>query len=89
MKKGPRKAADPAAPQPAPDPDELLPEYDPELIRRGTRGTYAARYAEGTNVVRLDPDVAAAFPDAAAVNAALRALLEIARRQAGGRAPAA
>jgi hypothetical protein len=53
------------------------------------RGQYAARYAEGTNVVVLDPDVAAAFPTAAAVNAVLRALLEIARRQVGGRAPAA
>lgn len=69
------------------DPDELLPEYDPDLIRRGERGKYAARYAEGTNVVVLEPDVAAAFPNAAAVNTALRALLEIARRQFGGRAP--
>jgi hypothetical protein len=71
------------------DPDELLPEYDAELIRAGVRGKYADRYAAGTNVVVLEPDVAAAFPDAAAVNSALRALLEIARRQTGGRAPAA
>ena len=69
------------------DPDELLPEYDAELIRAGVRGKYADRYTAGTNVVVLDPDVAAAFPNAAAVNAALRALLEIARRQGGGRAP--
>lgn len=68
------------------DPDEILPEYD---FRGAVRGKYAARYAEGTNVVLLDPDVAAAFPDSAAVNAALRALLEIARRQVAGRAPAA
>ena len=76
---------------PGRDPDEILPEYDAELIRRGERGKYAARYAAGTNLVLLDPDVAAAFPDAAAVNGALRALLEIARRQAaaGSKAPAA
>lgn len=82
MKKGPSELPDP-------DGGDLRPEYDPELIRRGVRGKYAARYAEGTNVVVLDPDVAAAFPDAASVNAALRALLEIARRQAIARPPAA
>ncbi len=71
------------------DPDELLPEYEPELLRQGVRGKYAARYREGTNVVLLEPDVAAAFPDSAAVNAALRALLEVARRQVPGHAPAA
>ena len=48
---------------------ELREEYD---FRRGVRGKYAARYAEGSNVVVLDPDVAEAFPDAAAVNEALR-----------------
>jgi len=69
--------------------DELLPEYDRELIRRGVRGKYAERYGAGTNVIVLEPDVAAAFPDAEAVNAALRALLVIARRQTGGRAPVA
>ncbi len=68
------------------DPDEILPEYD---FRRGERGKYAARYAEGTNVVVLDPDVAAVFPTAEAVNAALRALAEVARRQAARPAPAA
>ena len=71
------------------DPDELLPEYDSQLIREGVRGKYAERYAAGTTVVVLEPDVAAAFPDAAAVNAALRALLDIVRRQLGGKAPAA
>ena len=38
----------------------------------GERGKYAARYAEGSNVVVLDPDVAAVFPDAESVNRALR-----------------
>jgi hypothetical protein len=55
--------------------DEILPHYE---FRGGVRGKYAARYREGTNVVLLEPDVAARFPDAASVNRALRALAEIA-----------
>jgi hypothetical protein len=53
---------------------EMREEYD---FSGGVRGTYAARYAEGTNLVRLDPDVAKVFPDSAAVNDALRALVKI------------
>lgn len=48
--------------------DDLRPEYD---FTAGVRGKDAARFAAGSNVV-LEPDVAAAFPDAAAVNHALR-----------------
>jgi hypothetical protein len=59
--------------------DEMRPEYD---FRGGVRGKYAARYAEGTNVVLLDPDVAEVFADSEAVNRALRALAEIIREQA-------
>jgi len=55
----------------------MLDEYDFSL---GVRGKYAKRYAEGTNVVVLAPDVAALFPDAESVNDALRALAQIARR---------
>jgi hypothetical protein len=47
-------------------------EYD---FSKGVRGKYAKRYAEGTNVVLLEPDVAKEFPDAAAVNEALRQIL--------------
>jgi hypothetical protein len=57
------------------DPD-MLDEYD---FSSGVRGKYAKRYAEGTNVVVLAPDVAAVFPDAQSVNDALRALVQIAR----------
>jgi len=57
---------------------DLLPEYD---FRGGVRGKYAGRYAEGTNIVALDPDVAALFPDAKSLNQALRILGKI----AGGR----
>jgi len=56
---------------------EMLDEYD---FSSGVRGKYAKRYAEGTNVVVLAPDVAALFPDAESVNDALRALAQIARR---------
>jgi hypothetical protein len=59
----------------APKADEMLPEYS---FRGGIRGKYAARYREGTNVVLLEPDVAARFPDAAAVNRALRAFAKVA-----------
>jgi primosomal protein N' len=55
----------------------MLDEYD---FSSGVRGKYAKRYAEGTNVVVLAPDVAAMFPDAQSVNDALRALMQIARR---------
>ncbi len=55
--------------------DDLRPEYDFSQMKGGVRGKYVERYREGTNVVLLDPDVAAAFPDAKAVNDALRLLL--------------
>ncbi len=50
------------------DPD-LLEEYD---FSGGEIGKHAKRYAEGTNVVVLEPDVAAVFKTAEAVNRALR-----------------
>lgn len=56
---------------------EMRAEYD---FSGGVRGKHAARYAQGTNVVVLEPDVAKAFPDSAAVNEALRALLPIVGR---------
>ena len=57
--------------------DEMQEEYD---FSGGVRGKYAGRYAEGTNVVVLSPDVAEAFPDSKAVNDALRAIVDVARR---------
>mgnify|MGYP001155180341 CR=1 FL=1 len=56
---------------------DMLPEYD---FSGGERGKYAKQYAGGTNVVLLSPDVAEAFPNAEAVNTALRALVHIARQ---------
>lgn len=59
------------------DPD-ILDEYD---FSKGVRGKYAARFAAGSNVVVLSPDVAVFFPDSASVNDALRALIKIAERK--------
>lgn len=59
-------------------PDEMRAEYD---FSGGVRGKYAERYARGTNVVLLDPDVAEVFRDPASVNRALRALAAIIRDQ--------
>jgi hypothetical protein len=43
---------------------------------KGIRGKYAKRFAEGTNVVLLEPEVAKAFPTSEAVNKALRKIME-------------
>ena len=59
-------------------PDDILPEYD---FSKGRRNPYAARPAAGSHIVVLEPDVAAVFPDAAAVNGALRALAGIIRER--------
>lgn len=56
--------------------DDLRPEYDFSQMKGGVRGKYVERYRQGTNLVLLDPDIAAAFPDAKAVNDALRLLLQ-------------
>lgn len=51
---------------------EMRPEYSAELIKSGIRGKYAKRYREGTNVVPIDPELRKLFPNAEAVNRALR-----------------
>ena len=58
------------------DTDAMQDEYD---FRGARKNPYAARYAKGTNVVVLSPDVAKAFPDSESVNRALRACLEVAQ----------
>jgi hypothetical protein len=61
------------------DSDDLRPEYDFDFSK-GERGRYYKRLLqEGANIVVLEPDVAAAFPDSASVNNALRSFLELAR----------
>ncbi|MDZ4855382.1 MAG: hypothetical protein SGJ26_11090 [Nitrospirota bacterium] len=67
MKRGSRKAG-----------DELRPEYRRSDFGKLVRGKYAARAARETNVVVLEPELAEAFPNAKAVNEALRGLLDVA-----------
>ena len=70
-----------------PDPteeDTMRDEYD---FTGGVRGKYASRLGHGTNIVKLDPDVAEMFQDSASVNEALRVLVKLARQQAERAAP--
>lgn len=61
------------------DADTMLPEYD---FSKGVRGQTYRRYAEGSNVVLLDPDNAKAFPSSVAVNKALRLYLRLTKSRA-------
>ena len=69
MKKTPKKAE-----------ADMAPEYH---FSSGVRGKHARRYAQGSNVVVLEPDVARSFSNASDVNRALRALAGIIRMQKG------
>ena len=63
--------------------DAMRPEYD---FSKGVRGKHAAKYAEGTNVVVLEPDVAREFRTTEQVNETLRAvskLLQQHRKRSG------
>ncbi|MEA2476564.1 MAG: hypothetical protein QOC87_763 [Actinomycetota bacterium] len=59
---------------------DMRDEYD---FSDGVRGKYADRFADGSNVVVLDPDVAAEFKTRKAVNEALRSQLKNGRRASG------
>lgn len=63
--------------------DEMRKEYKQEDLGKGIRGRYFEEYKKGTNLVLLSPDVAAAFPDDASVNDALRGLLKVAQQSIG------
>ncbi|HET6162065.1 MAG TPA: hypothetical protein VFG37_00240 [Planctomycetota bacterium] len=56
------------------DADTMLSEYD---FSKGVRGQTHRRYAEGSNVVVLDPDNAKVFPNSVAVNEALRLYIRL------------
>ena len=62
---------------------EMRKEYKREDLGKGIRGKYFEEYKKGTNLVLLSPDVAAAFPDDASVNDALRSLLKVAQQSTG------
>jgi hypothetical protein len=57
---------------------DMLEDYD---FSGGVRGKYAKRYAEGTNVVVVDPDIVEYFPDPDTVNDALRTLAALMKRR--------
>jgi len=61
----------------------VQPEYD---FGRALRGKYLKRFPQDVVMVTLAPDVALAFPDAEAVNAALRVLLKAAKKAASSSA---
>ena len=61
-------------PKSKPKSDEMRSEYD---FSQGVRGKYFQRYLQSSNVVVLEPDVASAFPNAEAVNDALRGLMRV------------
>ena len=71
----------------ADDVDELRPEYRREDFGRLERGKYAEQVKEASNVVVLEPEVARAFPNAQAVNDALRGLLALARASVKSASP--
>jgi hypothetical protein len=58
--------------------DTMRPEYD---FSAAVRGVTAARYAQGSNIVVIDPEVLDVFPDGARVNQTLRALAPVLRQQ--------
>lgn len=58
----------------------MLDDYD---FSQGIRGKYVQRFAEGSNVVVLSPDIAEIFPDSESVNNALRMLVEVAGKSTG------
>jgi len=60
--------------------DDMRPEYRREELGAGVRGKYYAEYQRGTNLVLLSPDVAKVFSTEESVNAALRSLMDIARK---------
>jgi hypothetical protein len=60
------------------DRDTMRTEYD---FSGGVRGITASRYAEGANVVVVDPEVLDVFPDGTSVNEALRALAPVIRHR--------
>lgn len=61
--------------------DDLRPEYDFDFSK-AVRGKYYQQYMQSTNVVVLDPDVAAAFHNSEAVNTALRSMLRFVEQTA-------
>lgn len=64
--------------------DDLRPEYDLARLKGGVRGKYFRQATAGTNLVLVDPKLAAIFPDTESVNRALRLLVDTAKVAAPG-----
>ena len=62
-----------------PEKDECRPEYDFASMKGGVRGKYTRRFAAGSNVALIDPDLAKAFPTDRAVNDALWTVVRASR----------
>jgi len=56
--------------------NDLKQEYDLKSLGKGVRGKYFEDYQKGTNVVVIDPELSKSFPNAKAVNDALRKVLD-------------
>ena len=82
MPKTSAKAPKRRPPRAARSTDDMQPEYD---WSRAVRNPYASRVTAASNIVVLEPDVAAVFPNSASVNEALRSLAAV--MAARGRAP--
>jgi hypothetical protein len=65
--------------------EDILPEYD---FAHGVRGKHHEAYKAGTNVIFLDPDLAAIFKDSDSVNRVLRLLLNLAKENVATNKPA-
>lgn len=61
------------------NPDELRSEYRREDLGKGVRGKHLKTYRAGTNLVRLNPEIAEAFPSDQSVNEALSSLIKVAQ----------
>ncbi|KOR32130.1 hypothetical protein TI05_09240 [Achromatium sp. WMS3] len=59
--------------------DDLRPEYDFDFTK-AIRGKYYQEYTQNSNIIVLDPDIAAVFHNSKAVNTALRSMLAFAKQ---------
>ena len=63
--------------------DQDIPELKREALGKGVRGKYMKHFAQGSNVVVLQPEIQKAFPTSEAVNKALASLLAFAQETQG------
>ncbi len=63
--------------------DQDIPELKREQLGAGVRGKYLKHFAQGSNVVVLNPEIQKAFPTSEAVNKALASMLAFAQETRG------